>query len=180
MSNSWLGKAAAWAGILSLCLYAVDFFNLNPFKSNNNQSKQPIIVKETDRTDKESTNIVNKDKNPIDNSNNEIITLSKAYKMSIKDILLIPFRKHEKCNYIETVINTGNTFVYILMTILVFLTPGCIFAPFIFFVEIYYIYESIKDGTFEFDLSHLWLIICPILIFIAWYTLTMAGWINWF
>ena len=103
MSNNFWGKTAALAAIVSACLYAIDFFNLNPFKSNNNQSEHPVTVIEATGTNPENNIVENNEITKENKSNLEIINLSKAKEMSLGEVLSIPFKKHEKANYLDII-----------------------------------------------------------------------------
>ena len=111
MNNSdTLFKAAAWAGIIACVITLLSYMGFNPFMNEANQ-EETVIQSENVETNKDEVatlndNIESNKESSIDNNlventkDNDIINLETAKDLTFWEFLSIPFKQHEKINFL--------------------------------------------------------------------------------
>ena len=184
MNKNLLSTLAKWAAILSFALYAVDFFNLNPFRPKDGNNKESVFIEETEKSAIEPTVNRNKHPNTKSKSNREVIDIFTARDLSLGEILLIPFKEHKKGNYLDYTIKKKYPIAYYFLYFIFILSLSVVtYALFIFLSFllqnvnlILYIFGIVDTHENGLDLKDIILFICG--IFVAWYNLTITGEIN--
>lgn len=187
MNKNLLSTLAKWAAILSFLLYAIDFLNLNPFKPKVVNYEESVFIEKADRQTIEHPVSRKKHPNTKSKSNRKVINIKTAMDLSLGEILLIPFKTHDKGDYLEYTIKMkypiGYYFIYAIFSIIFSFSVLWGWACIIMILEeLFYIfinYLGIKK-SYEHNVSLDIILISIFSIFFSWYFLTLRGIINLF
>lgn len=169
----WSTIISCFIGVLAFLIAAFTYMGVNPFMNEANQ-EETVIQSENVETNKDEVatlndNIESNKESSIDNNlventkDNDIINLETAKDLTLWEFLLIPFKKHEKCYYI----NVDNELFGFIVLLFVYIT----------FWGIFWLVISIVESLFKPTISDIifWFIYILILLYMGYSSLVYWG-----
>ncbi len=108
------------------------FLNLNPFRPKDGNDKESVFIEETEKPAIEPTVSRNNKTNSESKSNREVINIYTAKNLSLGEILLIPFKEHEKGNYLDYTIKKKYPIAYYFLCFILLLCGIVVYLAWLF------------------------------------------------
>ncbi len=166
-SKNTLQNAASWAAIIACFIAVLSYFGINPFNEKESDTKDSISLNVNNVSNNDS--YINENNFDKTNKESKIITLETAEEMTWGEILLIPFKKHEKACYLNVIQNKN-----IVVMIIIELILGIILTL-LFYLNLSFILEITMEKIYEKKERIYAIGIDIILLFFLYYLICLMG-----